>query len=80
MNVGETREINIDLPDNFEPEMLRGVVMTCTVSVSEIFQHDLAEVGPATLRCCLLDSYCNAAYIQTSINKDDHGHSVIKSS
>lgn len=54
MNVGESRQIKITLPDDFEPEGLRGVDVICSVAVSEIFQYDLAEVGPGILLCGML--------------------------
>ena len=45
MNVGETREVQLTLPDNFEPAALRGVSVTCQVGISELFEYELAEVG-----------------------------------
>lgn len=44
MRVGETREVQITLPDDFEPAGLRGVPVTCQVGISELFEYELAEV------------------------------------
>ena len=44
MKVGESRDINLTLPDNFEPAALRGVDVMCTVGVTELFEYDLPEV------------------------------------
>ena len=44
MKVGETREVQLTLPDNFEPAALRGCEVTCQVGVSELFEYELAEV------------------------------------
>ena len=44
MKVGESRQIQLTLPDNFEPAPLRGVDVTCTVGVTELFEYDLPEV------------------------------------
>ena len=44
MKVGETREVQLTLPDNFEPAALRGVPVTCQVGISELFEYELAEV------------------------------------
>ncbi|KAL0050013.1 hypothetical protein WJX82_002734 [Trebouxia sp. C0006] len=44
MKVGESRQIQLTLPDNFEPAPLRGVDVTCTVSVTELFEYDLPEL------------------------------------
>ena len=55
MKVGESRQIQLTLPDNFEPAPLRGMDVTCTVGVSELFEYDLPEV---MLHCstCLMCS------------------------
>lgn len=45
MSVGESRDINLTLPDNFEPAALRGVDVTCTVGVTELFEYDLPEAS-----------------------------------
>lgn len=45
MKVGETRDIQLVLPDDFEPAGLRGVDVTCTVRVTELFQYELAELN-----------------------------------
>lgn len=58
MKVGETRDIQLVLPDDFEPAGLRGVDVTCTVRVTELFQYELAEVlldsasMTSTVLCC----------------------------
>ena len=44
MKVGETREVQLTLPDDFEPAALRGVPVTCQVGISELFEYELAEV------------------------------------
>jgi hypothetical protein len=44
MKVGESRQIQLTLPDNFEPAPLRGVDVTCTVGVTELFDYNLPEV------------------------------------
>lgn len=44
MKVGETREVQLTLPDDFEPAGLRGVPVTCQVGISELFEYELAEV------------------------------------
>lgn len=57
MKVGETRDIQLVLPDDFEPAGLRGVDVTCTVRVTELFQYELAEVlldsASMTFTCAL---------------------------
>ncbi len=50
MKVGESRQIQLTLPDDFEPAPLRGVDVTCTVGVTELFEYDLPEV---MLHCML---------------------------
>lgn len=49
MKQGESREIQLTLPDNFEPAALRGCPVTCQVAVSELFEYNLAEVSAKTL-------------------------------
>ncbi len=44
MKVGESREFQMILPDDFEPAALRGVDVTCTVGVSELFEYNMPEV------------------------------------
>ena len=45
MHAGESRDLTIKLPDEFEPAALRGVDVACTVAVSELFSYDLPEVS-----------------------------------
>lgn len=49
MKVGETREVQLTMPDDFEPALLRGCQVTCQVGVSELFEYELAEVREAAL-------------------------------
>ena len=58
MKVGETRDIQLTLPDNFEPAPLRGVDVTCTVGVTELFEYSLAEVMPFALIFLLGTGVC----------------------
>ena len=58
MKVGETRDIQLTLPDNFEPAPLRGVDVTCTVGVTELFEYSLAEVMPFALICLFETGIC----------------------
>ena len=44
MKVGETRDLQLTLPDDFEPAGLRGCDVTCQVGISELFEYNLAEV------------------------------------
>lgn len=44
MCVGESRDLTIKLPNEFEPAVLRGVDVNCKVAVSELFSYDLPEV------------------------------------
>lgn len=44
MKAGETRDVRLMLPDNFEPAGLRGCDVTCQVGISELFEYELAEV------------------------------------
>ncbi|KAL3161045.1 hypothetical protein ABBQ38_009428 [Trebouxia sp. C0009 RCD-2024] len=44
MKVGETRDVRLTLPDDFEPAGLRGCDVTCQVGVSELFEYELAEL------------------------------------
>lgn len=44
MQVGETRDVRLTLPEDFEPAGLRGCDVTCQVGVSELFEYELAEL------------------------------------
>lgn len=45
MHAGESRDLTIKLPEEFEPAALRGVDVACTVKISELFSYDLPEVS-----------------------------------
>ena len=64
MKVGETREVQLTLPDNFEPAALRGVPVTCQVGISELFEYELAEVRAllATVQPCAASEYTGSCY------------------
>ena len=49
MKIGESREVQLTLPDNFEPAALRGCPVTCQIGISELFEYELAEVGEPAL-------------------------------
>ena len=51
MKVGETREIQLTLPDNFEPAALRGCPVTCRVGITDLFEYELAEVRKTASQC-----------------------------
>jgi len=44
MHAGESRDLTIKLPEEFEPAALRGVDVACTVKISELFSYDLPEL------------------------------------
>ena len=53
MRVGETRDIIRTLPDDFEPAKLRGVDVTCTIRIAELFEYEPAEVLLAFFTVCI---------------------------
>ena len=44
MVTGETREVDITLPDTWDPPQLRGVRVKCSATVNELFEWELPEV------------------------------------
>lgn len=47
MVTGDTREFVVTIPESWETESLRGVPARCTVTVNEVFEWELPEVGTA---------------------------------
>ena len=41
---GDSREVEITLPDTWDPPQLRGVRVRCSVAVNELFEWELPEV------------------------------------
>ncbi len=76
MKVGESRQIQLTLPDNFEPAPLRGVDVTCTVGVTELFEYDLPEVmlhcSTCWLLLCLLPDGLISHSIASQLNDGQH--------
>ena len=67
MKIGESCDINLTLPNNFEPAVLRGVDVMCTVGVTELFEYDLPEV--IFLACVLRATLsCNAFLKHASVS------------
>ena len=44
MASGESRDVEITMPDTWDPPQLRGVRVRCSVAVNEIFEWELPEV------------------------------------
>lgn len=49
MVTGDTREFVVIIPETWETESLRGVPARCTVTVNEVFEWELPEVGNSRL-------------------------------
>ena len=47
MKVGEQREVVVTLPQQWEPPQFAGVEVTLTITVKELFDRELPEVGHA---------------------------------
>ena len=52
MKVGDTREVLVTLPQQWEPPQFAGVEVTLTMTIKELFDRELPEVGHAST--CLL--------------------------
>ncbi len=52
MVAGDSREVEITMPDTWDPPQLRGVRVKCRVSVKELFQWELPEVRAAIVERC----------------------------
>ena len=76
MKVGESRQIQLTLPDDFEPALLRGVDVTCTVGVTELFEYDLPEVMLHCSMCwlclCLLPDGLMSHRTASQLNDAQH--------
>ena len=44
MASGDSREVDITMPDTWDPPQLRGVRVKCSVAVNELFEWELPEV------------------------------------
>lgn len=48
MKVGEQREVVVTLPQQWEPPQFAGVEVTLTITIKELFDRELPEVGQAS--------------------------------
>ena len=64
MAAGDSREVEITMPDTWDPPQLRGVRVTCRVAVKELFQWELPEVWAAKVcLCCAVSKSVTASWL-----------------